>query len=524
MLSPFAQHLNTNYVPTESEVKEICSHLESYTLEVSRLEALIEDLSKQRQKALNYIAAYEALVSTARRMPQDVVQEVFLACLPKQRNSVMSTKDAPLLLTRICSVWRIIALSTPALWASLHIPLEHVFDGLGEQRPLEWLERSGRCPLSLTIVGARTMEHWERFETENVDAMFQVLSGCADRWRSVELCFETTEGLSRLAGVHTPSLNSAKVYGAGPEIRELKLLTAPNLRELMVRMYRDFDNIIPQLPLRWDYLTHLMFQTVERLSPQGLAPDVSLEILRRCPSLISFKSDINNSLGNNPPDFPPQPPIILPSLQELILMRDSSSLGTRSIDFLLSNLEMPQLRRLQLPTPNPHKPSLPFLGNLAVRSPLIEHLSINLTGLTHNCLIETLSALPVLQRLVIVDSRRGHRQPDDATVQHLFAFLAEACDRPILQLLSDLYIEQCEVNDEGTMLNVARKLHDVGGHLKRLKVNYVLWVAPVAPDVLAEFAARGLAIATSCTKGGVWGAHSIPPPTTAWLGIDPSLF
>ncbi|KAJ7154880.1 hypothetical protein C8R43DRAFT_857362, partial [Mycena crocata] len=63
-----------------------------------------------------YISAYKALVSPVRRRPPDIVQEIFLACLPTRHNAVMSTRDAPLLLAHICSAWRVLALATPALW------------------------------------------------------------------------------------------------------------------------------------------------------------------------------------------------------------------------------------------------------------------------------------------------------------------------------------------------------------------------------------------------------------------------
>ncbi|KAJ7616850.1 hypothetical protein DFH06DRAFT_947875, partial [Mycena polygramma] len=257
--SPFIQYLHTNYVPQNAlEVEAIRPHLVAHTMEVSRLEALIADLSAQRDKRLEYIGA-EALMSPARRMPQDVMQEIFLACVPTQHNAVMSTKDAPLLLTRICKSWRILALSTPALWASLHIPLEYILDMIGVQRPLEWLERSGRAPFSLTVIGARTMNHWEEYEHEGVDEAFQMLSGCADRWRSIELSFEMTEGLSRLADVYPPTLRAVKIRGPEAEVLGLKMFTTPSLREVTLKIFRDFDGLISQLPLTWNNLTHLAF-------------------------------------------------------------------------------------------------------------------------------------------------------------------------------------------------------------------------------------------------------------------------
>ncbi|KAJ7618104.1 hypothetical protein DFH06DRAFT_1144938 [Mycena polygramma] len=526
MQSPYAQYLRTNYVPSEAEVKGIHSHLIAHTLEVSRLEALIQDLSDQRQKTLDYIAAHEALVSPARRMPQDVVQEVFLACLPTQRNSVMSTKDAPLLLARICSAWRTLALSTPALWASLHIPLEYVFDFIGPQRPLQWLERSGRCPLSLTIVGARGIEHWEKFETEEVESMVEVLSGCADRWRSIELCFETTEGISRLADVYPPSLMTAKIYGAGPDIRDLKLLTTPNLREVVLRIGRDFDDLIPLLPLHWSNLTHLLFHSMGCYDDQGLSPNVVLEVLHRCPRIVSFESDINNRSQRDFPDF--HSPILLPAIREFILLHRSSPLVTKSVTYFLRNLAMPELRRLVLPYTMDQQFPAPFLGHLATRSPFIEDLSVNLSGLAQDSLVENLVKLSSLKRLVIWDNSDGTENPSAphvaATVQKLFTFLMEDRKEPPFPLLAELQLKQCNLWDDNrgaALVDFVRQLLELGaGHFKRLEINYTRGWTDWAEDILAEFDARGLTVTITRPSSG-FRPH---PPTTAWLGLDPSLF
>ncbi|KAJ7635243.1 hypothetical protein FB45DRAFT_713527, partial [Roridomyces roridus] len=150
--SPFSQHLKTNYAPSEHEIKWIHSHLVPHTEEIARLDALIQDLTAQRQKAQDYIDAHKVLLSPVRRLPPDVMQEIFLACLPAQHNAVLSGREAPQILTTICRGWRNLALSTVALWASLHLPLEFIFDtGEAPEYVKEWIDRSGKVPLSLSI-------------------------------------------------------------------------------------------------------------------------------------------------------------------------------------------------------------------------------------------------------------------------------------------------------------------------------------------------------------------------------------
>ncbi|KAJ6530266.1 hypothetical protein B0H19DRAFT_904173, partial [Mycena capillaripes] len=120
MESPFRQHLNTNYAPTDAEIDRIRAHLAPHEAELARLEALIRDLTAQRDRVKDHVDSHRALISHPRRLPQDLIEQIFLACLPTHRNAVMSPAEAPLLLGHICSAWRSVSFSMPRLWASLH--------------------------------------------------------------------------------------------------------------------------------------------------------------------------------------------------------------------------------------------------------------------------------------------------------------------------------------------------------------------------------------------------------------------
>ncbi|KAJ7857884.1 hypothetical protein B0H13DRAFT_1155056 [Mycena leptocephala] len=89
MASPFAPQLGTNYCPTDEEVLEIQSLLVQPTLRLKRLDDEIADLQKaidklaeERESLGTYVAAHRALISPVRRLPSDIVQEIFIACLP----------------------------------------------------------------------------------------------------------------------------------------------------------------------------------------------------------------------------------------------------------------------------------------------------------------------------------------------------------------------------------------------------------------------------------------------------------
>ncbi|KAJ6510625.1 hypothetical protein C8R45DRAFT_964686 [Mycena sanguinolenta] len=80
------------------------------------------------------------------RLPLEISSQIFLRCL-----APFPTRDAhvPWLLLSICSAWADIALSTPGLWATIHISFPCA-SSLGKFLPV-WLERARYHPLSISL-------------------------------------------------------------------------------------------------------------------------------------------------------------------------------------------------------------------------------------------------------------------------------------------------------------------------------------------------------------------------------------
>ncbi|KAH9485846.1 hypothetical protein JR316_0002761 [Psilocybe cubensis] len=122
------QLLTSNDEPSEEQVHEVRRLLmdpkqeaEYLDAEIQKARSLLQELEEKRTKAGGTIRRYEAILSPIRRVPPDVLRVVFLYCLVTHRNPAISIKEAPLLLTHVCSSWRTLALNTPALWARIHI-------------------------------------------------------------------------------------------------------------------------------------------------------------------------------------------------------------------------------------------------------------------------------------------------------------------------------------------------------------------------------------------------------------------
>ncbi|KAJ6594552.1 hypothetical protein B0H19DRAFT_917902, partial [Mycena capillaripes] len=223
--SPFASKLGTNYCPPDEELAQINNHLIEPRLrlnclddEITTLQNAIQKLAEERDTLVTYVEAHRALTSPLRRFPRDIIEEIFMACLPPNRNCVMSCKEAPVILGRICSSWRTISLSTPRLWATLHIaepplrvpygpPLRLYKIKVAQRLEVAkaWLARSGTCPLSISL---ETNSDTTETPPPNTDLFFNALVPFASRWQNVRLVISSLalQALSRLTEDDVPML------------------------------------------------------------------------------------------------------------------------------------------------------------------------------------------------------------------------------------------------------------------------------------------------------------------------------
>ncbi|EDR15537.1 uncharacterized protein LACBIDRAFT_302023 [Laccaria bicolor S238N-H82] len=299
--SPYARYLHTNYSPSASEILDIknlltepLERLSTLDSEIERLESIICALYDQRSALSEEIEAHRALISPFRRLPLDIMEEIFTHCLPTHHNAVMSVKEAPLLLGRVCSAWRSIALLTPRLWASLHIPTptpDSISDSASVRKMAtrceavrDWILRWGEIPLSISLYTPDPLYSFSSppDSQEDMEAFRSVsrqILPFSRRWKAVDLrAMEGSfthlqdivegdvpmlESLSiasipmRTLGLQVLSQNSRR-----PWKKSSGILSAPKLRRLSLTSLR--QNLL-DLPVRWSQLTHL------KLDEEGLA-------------------------------------------------------------------------------------------------------------------------------------------------------------------------------------------------------------------------------------------------------------
>ncbi|KAF9265916.1 hypothetical protein L218DRAFT_845841, partial [Marasmius fiardii PR-910] len=164
--------LNSNQTPSLTErtqirhtLEDVQNTIDKVEATVNSLEAALRQLRSKQEELRAYAQDHNAILSPARRLFPELWSEIFLWCLPEhtlqhhlaRRNAGhnitdTSPSDAPLLLTRVCSSWREVALSTPKLWSNITYTVCRPSASKSQLQRLEtWLSRSGATPLSVVI-------------------------------------------------------------------------------------------------------------------------------------------------------------------------------------------------------------------------------------------------------------------------------------------------------------------------------------------------------------------------------------
>ncbi|KAJ6584667.1 hypothetical protein B0H19DRAFT_1106000 [Mycena capillaripes] len=163
--SPFFVLFEQDRVPSSQQKQMIQQLLAEKTAHLAHLNSKVpkrktkkkipRELRAELDHTRRSIKFHRALISPWRRLPVEIMAEIFLFALEvtiqpdDADNSWNDDREGTLLLCKICSNWRSIAINTSALWNVLSINLHYV------RRPLDWistwLDRSRSMPVYLQI-------------------------------------------------------------------------------------------------------------------------------------------------------------------------------------------------------------------------------------------------------------------------------------------------------------------------------------------------------------------------------------
>ncbi|KAJ7181008.1 hypothetical protein C8R46DRAFT_1187254 [Mycena filopes] len=504
MASPFAPKLGTNYCPLDDEVLQIralltapLSRLKQIDDQIAELQKAIDELVEERERVRSFVDPHKDLISPLRRLPLDVVQEIFVACLPAHRNCVMTAREAPVLLGRVCSAWRSISLGTPRLWARLHI-VEPSLSSSGVwsspallqeklaqrlETAKTWLGRSAQCPLSISFQGTHDPPPQPDVADPpaNTQLFVDVMVSVAARWEDITLCASpsTLAMFSSLTEHDVPMLQKFKmstVSGTGPQTGRpnFSFLGAPRLKDFTVAAGATQN--VRELPVRWQNLTHLR---VMGFGDSSFSCSGVLELLAKCSQLQECWLQLDH------PDSLPEigsanSSIQLPFLQSFYM--SSLVIPVDDVGKVFRRLSLPQLRHLDLRRPVgdsdlQDSPLVGLLLALLAVSPCFESLTIDTQYFTGPSLAELLRGLPATTTSLRIIDRLKPWNPqdldgilDDAVITVLTPTPEHPGSCPALQ---ELVIAGCAAPSDTVLLQFLKaRMTAPANQMRKVKIKF----------------------------------------------------
>lgn len=362
-------------------------------------------------------------------LPLELMEEIFLFCLPSTTYINPDPNHAPLLLCQVCRAWRIIAISSPRLWKSVSFQEYHSERMIGL-----WLSRAGNCPLAIAF---RVPSYYELvFASKDWEIV-----GRSSQWRNVAIMLESKASFRNLAAaisslplIHTLKLNMHTFSGTKVEGQEEffgLLHSASNLRKISWYL----TTINPcTVNLPWGSLT-------EFDSSFELSTSETVQILLDAPRLrrLMLVGPTRTQMSSGIVTLLP-PTIVHRHLNDLKLFTRSGTLGD-----LFDAISLPALESLRLGCVGfrswQHEQFFPFLSRSCSK---LRSFDVDYHGFTEENIIQYLRCTP---RLTYI------RLMGDFVTDHLISLLTyhgdveEPCLCPMLKsiILSGPY------NDKSVM-------------------------------------------------------------------------
>ncbi|KAF8968834.1 hypothetical protein BDZ97DRAFT_2072845 [Flammula alnicola] len=303
--SPFSQFLDTNDVPSDTEVVQIKEYILACTAKLSKLDHSLnsfmadddeypiviydprdsgfsglaqlqtaDDLRSQRDLLSEHISAHRSCLSPVRRVPQEIWEQIFVRCLPEGRNPVIGAHEMPMGLCHVCRSWRFIALTTRILWSRVHVvihsaPSQNRTGRIRSEVLEQWLTRAAPLPLSISV----STEAGENGSYSEITCILATLTKFSKYWENFQLetLFQVPAAslVTGLTGKDVPLLRDISFLSSQkPQTRhtlfggnvwvpnDLPILQAPRLQSLRFV----YASLPFKIAVNWTQLTELRLE------------------------------------------------------------------------------------------------------------------------------------------------------------------------------------------------------------------------------------------------------------------------
>ncbi|THV07438.1 hypothetical protein K435DRAFT_960010 [Dendrothele bispora CBS 962.96] len=273
------------------------------------------------------LATHLSLFSPMRKLPTELLAEIFILCLPDQFYVAPDPLQAPLLLASVCAGWRTITLSTSNLWSSLCLR-----PGITYQRanPLlsTWLSRTSSRPLSLSLHA----ELWRRKE------IAELLNRSSPRWKHICVYDELPKHKHTIWNhvLNVPMLETFELISPSGVSQEqldnfASVLNSSN--RLTQFIWKNGQMSSAALDVVWSKLTHITLNV-------ELPPSFCLDLLQNAHNLVQLI--YHNIRIPSSPDRTLLVPVCLPHLETIAMTFSDNPC------VLFDSITLPALKSLEL--------------------------------------------------------------------------------------------------------------------------------------------------------------------------------
>ncbi|KAJ7646254.1 hypothetical protein DFH06DRAFT_575937 [Mycena polygramma] len=280
--------LRSNSVPAEHShfdtvIASSRPEVVRYDTEIQRLQRLLDRMLSERAELLHYIDGCRSLFCPIRRLPTEIITEIFALCSPDPVHLYDPKEEVPddmfergsqlhlLRLSQVSVRWHDIIAQTS--W-TITLDCSGMDRQVNHRRILlsRSLERSGHCPLVVSCI-VNKMES---------GAPEQMLARHCARWRTADiyLSTEAAESFSNTKG-NLPILERLEIGGSGPLPNDI-FSVAPKLTHVTLAINR---GIVPKLP--WAQLRRIDYHFHDGTDAEDQIQSI-LAIMGSCSSQCVF--------------------------------------------------------------------------------------------------------------------------------------------------------------------------------------------------------------------------------------------
>lgn len=408
----------TNDSPLDYELAQLREIMAAHAERLSALSAshetvglhqLPKHFKAERKRITREIAQLKKVTSPVRRLPGEVLSEIFLACVDENLlireclSDSLNMRRTPWILTVVCSRWRDVALSFQRLWSTITLQLDKKRDKDPDAVFLLnlHLERSGSHPLR---IGLQILDT-DTVVPEEFEHLILLLLPSSPRWNCavfhlpLSLFHSFPPITSSLAALQALSIRILDLDLAEGELDLMSAFFAPNLRTLKC-FNVDFPSeyTLPRGIIRYEWNSaHGPFFASRHL-----------DVLRQTPNLEEVTLDCSMASIGDSGDAP----LCLPKLRRLYVETYDQpyNLGGPCHNKLFRDIVVPALEDLRIDLWDKHAQTKCIFSLLDRSRCPLKTLTLDVAFLTGGELIQILELVPTLTTLdiTVLQSWAGH--------------------------------------------------------------------------------------------------------------------